>query len=85
MTVRQQLNATQPIIEQDGTMSALFRAWAILVSNQLPLTGAGSPEGVVIAPQFSEYLDTTAAAGSIIYKKMLSDIGGDKSQGWKLG
>ena len=54
----------------------------------VPIFGAGSPEGVIEAQQFSGYIDTDAAAagstGSIRYIKGLEDIGGDKTMGWFL-
>ena len=81
---RRVLNVSQPIVEENGTMSRPFQEWQVLVTKLLPLTGAGSPEAVVTAIQYQHYYDTTAAAGSILYIKMLADIGGDKSQGWKL-
>lgn len=81
---RRVLFVNQPIVEQNGTMSRPFQEWQTLVTKLLPLTGAGSPEGVVIAEQYQHYYDTTAAAGSIHYIKMLADVGGDKSLGWKL-
>ena len=50
----------------------------------LPLNGDGSPEGVVDALQYSVYLDNLGGAGTIQYRKMLPDIGGDTTQGWVL-
>lgn len=81
---RRVLYVNQPIVEANGTMSRPFQDWQSVVTLLLPLTGAGSPEGVVTAEQYQHYYDTTAAAGSIHYIKMLADIGGDRSQGWKL-
>ena len=76
------LNASQPIIIDDGTMSQAFRLWTLQAGLSIPVVGAGSPEGVVTAPQYSLYLDSTGAAGFVAYRKMLPSIGGDKSQGW---
>lgn len=81
---RRELNAGLPIVNQNGTMSMPFMEYQLILSQLIPDTGAGSPEGVVEAPQFSSYYDTTASAGSIHYIKMLADIGGDRTQGWKL-
>jgi hypothetical protein len=61
----------QPFMDQ---MNALYR--------NLPLTGEGSPEGVVEALQFTLYLDTTGVSGAIEYRKMLTDIAGNKTMGW---
>jgi hypothetical protein len=78
------LNASLPIIIEDGSMSQPFRTWTLDASLSIPFVGAGSPEGVIEARQYSLYLDTTALAGSIAYRKMLTNIGGDKTKGWKL-
>lgn len=81
---RRVLYVNNPIVEDNGTMSRQFQEWQTFVTKLLPLTGSGSPEGVVEAEQYQHYYDTSAAAGSIHYIKMLADIGGDKSLGWKL-
>jgi hypothetical protein len=78
------LNAAQPIIEDNGTMTQTFRTWTLDASLSIPIVGTGSPEGVVLARQYSLYIDATGAAGSIEYRKMLPDIAGDRTQGWKL-
>lgn len=78
------LNAAQPIVEPNGTMSQPFRTWTLDASLSIPIIGTGSPEGVVTARQYSLYIDSAGAAGSIEYRKMLPDIGGDVTQGWKL-
>lgn len=77
-----QLNAALPIVGEDRTMEPAFRDQMNRLNNNLPLTGTGSPEGVIEAPQFSLYLDTTGVSGSIEYRKMLTDIAGDRKQGW---
>ena len=76
------LQATQPIVEPNGTMSQTFRLWAIEVSNSLLLVGSGSPEGVQEAPQYSLYLDEATPAVPVQYRKMLPEIGGDRTKGW---
>lgn len=81
---RRVLNVSTPIVENNGTMQRQFQEWQQLVTRLLPMTGSGSPEGVVEAEQYQHYYDTGAAAGSILYIKMLSDIGGDRTLGWKL-
>jgi len=77
-----QLNAAQPIVYSDLTMREHFRDQMNLLARYLPIVGTGSPEGVVEAPLLSLYLDTTGGSGFIEYRKMLTDIGGDKKQGW---
>jgi hypothetical protein len=78
------LNAANAIVEANGTMSQQFRTWTLDASLSIPIIGTGSPEGAVTARQYSLYIDSTGLAGSIEYRKMLPDIGGDVTQGWKL-
>lgn len=77
-----QLNASFPIVDERGTMVPAFRDQQNLLNNALPIVGEGSPESVVPALQFQVYFDSLGTTGSIIYIKMLPDIGGDKTQGW---
>jgi hypothetical protein len=77
-----QLNAALPIVKDDGTMEAPFRDQMNVLNRYLPITGVGSPEGVVEALQYSLYLDTTGVTGSIEYRKMLPAIAGDTKMGW---
>jgi hypothetical protein len=65
-------------------MEQAFRQWTQDASLSIPIVGAGSPEGVVEARQYSLYLDTTGSAGSIQYRKMQPDVLGDRSKGWVL-
>ena len=76
------LNVAQPIVEPDGTMAQPFRQFTQDARLSIPIVGRGSPEGVVEARQYSLYIDSTGTTGSIEYRKMLPDIGGDKTQGW---
>jgi hypothetical protein len=78
------LDYTQPLVDSDGRASLQLQK----VINQLfysqPILGNGSPEGVVEALQFSEYIDKDGSTGQVKYVKTLTDIGGDKSKGWIL-
>lgn len=76
------INASQPIIDDDKTMSQLFRSWQLLVSNSVPIVNTGSPEGVIEAPQYSLYIDEAVPASPVQYRKMLPEIGGDRTKGW---
>lgn len=76
------LQGSQPVIEENGTMVQEFRTATIRWENSVPLTGTGSPEGVVEAPQFSSYIDKTGTSGSIWYVKRDANIAGDKTKGW---
>lgn len=76
------LNAGFAIVQEDGTMEDAFRDEMTALDLLKPITGAGSPEGVIQARRYQVYLDTTAAAGSIEYRKMQSEIAGDRLKGW---
>lgn len=78
----QALNASQPIIDNDGTMAQLYRTWVLQVFNSLPIVNTGTPEGVVEAPQYSLYIDEAVPLTPVQYRKMLPDVGGDRSMGW---
>jgi|TARA_R110002095_G_scaffold136730_2_gene118378 hypothetical protein len=78
------LNASQPITNNNGEMEQTFRSWALEVSNNLPLVGTGSPEGVIEAAQYSLYIDKTTPLSPVQYRKMLSDIGGNRTKGWAV-
>ena len=79
-----QLNASNPIVFEDGSMQVPFRDQMTKLNDNLPLVGAGSPEGVVNAPQYSLYIDSAGTTGALQYRKMQTDIGGDTKQGWIL-
>lgn len=76
------LNAAQPIVASNGTMEQPFRQFTQDASLSIPIVGAGSPEGVVEARQYSLYINSTGSSGSIEYRKMQPDIAGDKTKGW---
>jgi len=78
------LNVSTPIVTEGGTMEREFLDWTLEVIKWVPLLGTGSPEAVVTAPQYSLYIDTNGVAGTIEYRKMLAEIGGDTSKGWLL-
>jgi len=78
------LNAAQPIVLEDRTMDQAFREFTIVLNDNLPIVGTGSPEGVIGAPQFSLYIDSAGITGTIEYRKMQTAIAGDRSKGWLL-
>lgn len=74
---------TQPMVVDDGTPSQVWRTWERAVSKSAPIVGSGSPEGVVQAPQYSQYIDESNVPTSItVYYKMQAEIGGDRTMGW---
>ena len=76
------LNAAQPIVQPDGTMAQPFRQFTQDASLSIPIVGSGSPEGVVEARQYSLYINSTGTTGSIEYRKLKPEIGGDVTKGW---
>lgn len=51
------------------------------LKNFIPLSGDGSPEGVVSSNKLRLYMDDLTGD---VYIKKLDAIGGDKTQGWVL-
>lgn len=77
-------NPSQPIVDQAGKMSQVFRTWTQAITKTQVLIGTGSPEGVVAADQGRLYMDDSGTSGSILYVKRDDNVGGDRSQGWIL-
>ena len=61
-------------------MAEFIEAVALQVSQNIMLSGTGSPEGVIEAEPFKTYLDIAAAAGSNLYVKKT----GAGDTGWTL-
>lgn len=61
-------------------MAEFLEAITLQVNQNIPLSGTGSPEGVVTAEPFKTFLDTAAAAGSNFYVKKT----GAGNTGWQL-
>ena len=78
------LNVGQPIVDENGTMAQAFRQFTQDASLSIPIVGAGSPEAVIEAAQYSLYLDSSGGASAIQYRKMQPEIGGDRTKGWVL-
>ena len=76
------LNAAQPIVNDNGEMQQTFRSWALEASNNMPIICTGSPEGIVSAAQYSLYIDETTPLSPVQYRKMLSEVGGNRLKGW---
>ena len=75
------LNVGQPIVDENGTMAQAFRQFTQDASLSIPIVGAGSPEAVIEAAQYSLYLDSRGGASAIQYRKMQPEIGGDRTKG----
>ena len=78
------LNYSVPIVTEGRFATDELQRTFNELTNNLRLIGTGSPEGVVEAFQYSEYIDTTGSSGSIKYIKMQASIGGDTTMGWVL-
>jgi len=69
-------------ITEDGIPTAQFQSLLesleSAVNLNTPLTGTGSPEGVLTALPYQVYLDTAGGAGTIEYRKMT----GSGNTGW---
>ena len=73
------------IVDENGLMTQVARDWVQDVTNNDPIIGTGSPEGVVTAFQGRSYMDDAGTAGAISYIKRDADDGlGDTSKGWIL-
>jgi hypothetical protein len=73
-------NHSLPITDKPA--SDPFRLWMARTDLGTPLTGSGSPEGVVEARQFSLYINETGSSGTLLYIKIQPEIAGNKKQGW---
>jgi hypothetical protein len=76
--------ASNQIVNEERQMTQQFRTWVNNVTRESTIVGTGSPEGVIEASQYREYIDSSGSTGTIKYIKMLADIGGDTKQGWTL-
>lgn len=71
-------------VETGGDLTARSYQLMLLLSQLDPITGTGSPEGVVEAriPRF--FVDLSGSAGSVLYVKTQNSISGDRTKGWIL-
>lgn len=76
------VDPSYPIVKKDGTVEDHYRIFVHEVYLRGLLIGTGSPEGVVEAQQGQEYMDEEGLTGAVKYIKQLSDISGDRTQGW---
>lgn len=78
------LTATEPILEENLTMTQQTRTFMNAVARLSLLTGSGSPEGVLEANAERLYMDTTGTTGNILYIKQVDSVARDKTLGWIL-
>jgi len=80
--VNRVIDGGRSIVDGNGLMQQAFRSEINELIRSLPIVGAGTPEGVIDAVQYSLYIRTDGVSGTIEYRKMLPDIGGDTKKGW---
>jgi hypothetical protein len=73
-----------PVVTENRTLETSFRTFLNELVDQYPMSGVGSPEGVVSAMPLRQYMDTAGITGSILYVKRDESIGGDRTLGWIL-
>lgn len=78
------INPDRKIVNENGQSVQTMFLWMDAVSKLDVFIGTGTPESVVVADQGRFYMDDAGVAGSILYIKRDSDVGGDRSQGWIL-
>lgn len=77
-----QLDASRPIVGPDRTMEPAFRTQMNRYEAQYPLVGDGDPNGVMPGDYLQKYINVSGTTGSIEWRKMLPDVGGDRTLGW---
>ena len=73
-----------PFVNDDLALTKENKDRMRVLQSWVPITGNGSPEGVVEALQFRLYIDEDGSTGSILYIKKLAEIADDITQGWVL-
>lgn len=78
------LDRVTPVVDDMGRPTQILQLLSEEIARLPIIIGTGSPEGVVEARRGRQYMDDAGTTGTILYIKKLSDIGGDKKQGWIL-
>ena len=76
-------DASTPIIDENGVMTAIFQRWVTAITMLDLIVGSGSPEGVIDATVGRFYLNDTGTTITLLYVKKLAEIGGDSTMGWE--
>ena len=76
------LPKTRPFLDESAILNTEGRVAFEQLESRIPITGTGSPEGVVESIVGGIYFDLLGTTGSIIYIKLADDITGDKTAGW---
>lgn len=72
------------VVDADGRATQELSLFTDAVAKLAIIIGTGSPESVVEGIQGQLYMNQSGSSGSILYIKKLSDISGDRTQGWVL-
>lgn len=76
------LGRTIQVTDEKGRATQYLSDFSDAIALLQTIIGTGSPEGVIEAQVGREYLDTAGGVGAVKYIKQLSNIGGDRKQGW---
>ncbi len=76
------LNFNTPLVYRDGTATPYLQTQLLKLAAAIPIIGSGSPEGAVLAPVYSLYIDETDPLVPVQYRKMLDELSGDRKNGW---
>lgn len=81
--------SSRKLVDANGVLTQEGRLFFDAFINRIPITGTGSPEGVVEARAGATYYDLAASTGSIHYIKKVDEVddGGatrNKTKGWEL-
>lgn len=78
------LPKTRPFLTENLLLNSEGRVAMEELESRVPITGEGSPEGVVLAPVGATYYDLSAAQGNRHYIKITQAIDGNGAKGWEL-
>lgn len=78
------LSLSIKVVDEKGYPAQSLQVFSELVAKLSIKVGSGSPEGVLEGKQTELYMDTSGAAGAILYIKQLDAIGTDRTMGWVL-
>jgi len=79
------LNVNTPAIDiKTGNPLQSLQLLSEGASKLPPLTGTGSPEGIIESKQGRFYINIAGGVGTTLYVKRLDDIAGDRKTGWTL-
>lgn len=78
------LTRVRSVVSNTGTLTQEASFYFQQIEQLLPVSGDGSPEGVIDAQAGRTYYDLSGGTGDIIYIKTVDEVGGDTKLGWVL-